>query len=381
MKFKEFNLREEHILALKDMYINEPTEIQRKVIPPMKKGRDIMAQAQTGTGKTLAFLLPILENLHDNSNLPSSLIVVPTRELSNQITEVLDYFKKHRALSVVNACGGHNINSQVKSLSHRANIVVGTPGRLLDLLRRGSVNFKELKTVVIDEVDQIIAFGFLEDLTILLNKLPSQRQLCLFSATISTEVKKISKSFLKNAYDIQTQAEDIVLDNIKQIVIQTTEQRRISSLLYAIKEVNPFMCMIFCNSKKSAEELYNRFIEEKYERFDLLHGELSQSKREQVIKRFRELKTQYLITTDLSARGIDIEGITHIFNYQIPRDIEYYIHRIGRTGRMNQTGYAISFATEKEEAQLRKIEKALSVSFPILMDKSDKQRERIKYPF
>lgn len=381
MKFKEFNLREEHIFALKDMYINEPTEIQRRVIPPMKKGRDLMVQAQTGTGKTLAFLLPILEKLSDESVLPSALIIVPTRELSNQITEVLSYFKKYRDIGVTNACGGHNINTQVKTLSGRTNIVVGTPGRLLDLLRRGAVNFKELNTVVVDEVDQIISFGFLEDLMLLFDKLPSKKQVCMFSATISEEVKKLAKTFLNNVYSIQTREEDVILDHIRQVVIQTTEQRRTASLLHMMEVLNPFMCVIFCNSKKSAEDLYQRFIDEKCEHFDLLHGDLSQSKRESVLRKFREMKTQYLITTDLAARGIDIEGITHVFNYQIPRDVEYYIHRIGRTGRMNREGYAISFVTEKEEAILKKIERTISMSIPVLMDKSEKQRERMKHPF
>ncbi|MDO4793529.1 MAG: DEAD/DEAH box helicase, partial [Filifactor alocis] len=345
MKFKEFNLREEHISALKDMYISSPTEIQSKVIPLMRKGRDLLVQAQTGTGKTLSFLIPILENFSPEEKENCALIIVPTRELSNQISSVLGYFQKHREFHVVNACGGHSIHSQQKALERKSNIIVGTPGRLLDLLRRGSINFKYLSTVVIDEADQIIAFGFLDDLNILMRKLPEKKQVCMFSATISNEVRKISTSFLKNSLKIQTSAEEVVLDNIKQVVVRTTDPRRLSSLFHALDATNPFMCMIFCNSKKSAEELYRHFIEKKYSSFDLLHGDMSQSKREKVIKDFKDLKTQYLITIDLSARGIDIEGITHVFNYEIPRDIEYYIHRIGRTGRMNREGYAVSFVT------------------------------------
>lgn len=381
MKFKEFNLRKEHISALKDMYISSPTEIQSKVIPLMRRGRDLLVQAQTGTGKTLSFLIPILENFSPEEKESCALIIVPTRELSNQISSVLEYFQKHRELHVVNACGGHSIHSQQKALERASNIIVGTPGRLLDLLRRGSINFKHLSTVVIDEADQIIAFGFLDDLNILMGKLPEKKQVCMFSATISNEVRKISTSFLKNSLKIHTSVEEVVLDNIKQIVIKTTDSRRMSSLFHALDTTNPFMCMIFCNSKKSAEELYRHFIEKKYSRFDLLHGDMSQTKREKVIKDFKELKTQYLITTDLSARGIDIEGITHVFNYQLPRDIEYYIHRIGRTGRMNREGYAVSFVSPKDEAMLTKIEKRLSSSFTILYDTKDRERELIKYSF
>lgn len=381
MKFKEFNLREEHISALKDMYINLPTEIQSKVIPLMRRGRDLLVQAQTGTGKTLSFLIPILENFSPEEKESCALIIVPTRELSNQISLVLEYFQKYRELHVVNACGGHSIHSQQKALKKASNIIVGTPGRLLDLLRRGSINFKHLSTVVIDEADQIISFGFLDDLNILMGKLPEKKQVCMFSATISNEVRKISTTFLKNSLKVQTSAEEVVLDNIKQIVIRTTEPRRLSSLFHTLDTTNPFMCMIFCNSKKSAEELYRHFIEKKYTRFDLLHGDMSQSKREKVLKDFKGLKTQYLITTDLSARGIDIEGITHVFNYQLPRDIEYYIHRIGRTGRMNREGYAISFVAPGDETMMTKIEKRLSSSFTALYDTKDRERQLLKYPF
>ena len=193
MKFKEFNLRKEHILALQDMYIENPTDIQSKVIPKMRKGKDILAHAQTGTGKTLAFLIPILESIPDISSGIKSLIIVPTRELSNQITDVLKYFQKYRSLSVVNASGGHNITTQIQKLSSNTDIVVGTPGRVLDLLRNGNINFKNIDSFVIDEMDQILAFGFLEDVILLMNKTPRKKQVCMFSATVSQDVKKLSK--------------------------------------------------------------------------------------------------------------------------------------------------------------------------------------------
>ncbi|MGP1448063.1 MAG: DEAD/DEAH box helicase [Filifactor alocis] len=381
MKFKEFNLRKEHILALQDMYIENPTDIQSKVIPKMRKGKDILAHAQTGTGKTLAFLIPILESIPDISSGIKSLIIVPTRELSNQITDVLKYFQKYRSLSVVNASGGHNITTQIQKLSSNTDIVVGTPGRVLDLLRNGNINFKNIDSFVIDEMDQILAFGFLEDVILLMNKTPRKKQVCMFSATVSQDVKKLSKQFMLNPIYLTAERGEVVLDNISQLIVQTKDSRKLSSLMYSIEKINPFMCMIFCNSKKNAEKLYSDFIHHQYKNMELLHGEMSQNKRENILKKFRELKVQYLITTDLSARGMNIEGVSHVINYDIPRDVEYYIHRIGRTGRMNQIGYAISFVTEKDIANMKKIQKRIKKTIPVVYDTNDKEREKMEYSF
>ena len=381
MKFKEFNLRKEHILALQDMYIENPTDIQSKVIPKMRKGKDILAHAQTGTGKTLAFLIPILESIPDISSGIKSLIIVPTRELSNQITDVLKYFQKYRSLSVVNASGGHNITTQIQKLSSNTDIVVGTPGRVLDLLRNGNINFKNIDSFVIDEMDQILAFGFLEDVILLMNKTPRKKQVCMFSATVSQDVKKLSKQFMLNPIYLTAERGEVVLDNISQLIVQTKDSRKLSSLIYSIEKINPFMCMIFCNSKKNAEKLYSDFIHHQYKNMELLHGEMSQNKRENILKKFRELKVQYLITTDLSARGMDIEGVSHVINYDIPRDVVYYIHRIGRTGRMNQIGYAISFVTEKDIANMKKIQKRIKKTIPVVYDTNDKEREKMEYSF
>lgn len=381
MKFKEFNLRKEHILALQDMYIENPTDIQSKVIPKMRKRKDILAHAQTGTGKTLAFLIPILESIPDISSGIKSLIIVPTRELSNQITDVLKYFQKYRSLSVVNASGGHNITTQIQKLSSNTDIVVGTPGRVLDLLRNGNINFKNIDSFVIDEMDQILAFGFLEDVILLMNKTPRKKQVCMFSATVSQDVKKLSKQFMLNPIYLTAERGEVVLDNISQLIVQTKDSRKLSSLIYSIEKINPFMCMIFCNSKKNAEKLYSDFIHHQYKNMELLHGEMSQNKRENILKKFRELKVQYLITTDLSARGMDIEGVSHVINYDIPRDVEYYIHRIGRTGRMNQIGYAISFVTEKDIANMKKIQKRIKKTIPVVYDTNDKEREKMEYSF
>lgn len=203
----------------------------------------------------------------------------------------------------------------------------------------------------------------------------------MFSATVSQDVKNLSKQFMVNPIYLTAEREEVVLDNISQLIIQTKDSRKLSSLIYAIEKINPFMCMIFCNSKKNAEKLYSDFIYNQYKNMELLHGDMSQNKRENVLKKFRDLKIQYLITTDLSARGIDIEGVSHVINYDIPRDVEYYIHRIGRTGRMKQTGVAISFVTEKDITNMEKIQKRIKQTIPVVHDTTDREREKIKYSF
>ena len=200
-------------------------------------------------------------------------------------------------------------------------------------------------------------------------------------ATGSQSVKKVSKQFMLNPIYLTAERGEVVLDNISQLIVQTKDSRKLSSLMYSIEKINPFMCMIFCNSKKKAEKLYSDFIHHQYKNMELLHGEMSQNKRENILKKFRELKVQYLITTDLSARGMDIEGVSHVINYDIPRDVEYYIHRIGRTGRMNQIGYAISFSVTKDIANMKKIQKRIKKTIPVVYDTNDKEREKMEYSF
>ena len=377
MKFNEFKIDKKYVDILAQNYILEPTEIQEKAIPQILSKRDVIGKAQTGTGKTLAFLLPIFEMIDCSNNHTQALIIVPTRELADQITQVGKMLGEVNGIGVVSVFGGHNIEAQVTRLRNKVQIVVGTPGRILDHLRRGTINFKYLKQMVVDEADQMLAYGFMEDLELLSSKIPENIQIMMFSATMPDNIKQLARKIMKSPVTIEINPEVVVLDQIKQLVIKTTEERRIDSLIMAMDIYNPFMTMIFAKSKQRAKALYERLLEKGITDIEVLHGDLSQNKREQILKKFRSLKLPYLIATDIAARGMDIEGVSHVFNYDTPRDTEYYIHRVGRTGRINNEGIAVTFVDENDEKYLSKIEKAIKLEIPKVYDRSDYERSKL----
>lgn len=377
MKFNEFKIDKKYVDVLSQNYIVEPTEIQEKAIPHILSKRDVIGKAQTGTGKTLAFLLPIFEMIDCSNNHTQALIIVPTRELADQITQVGKMLGEVNGIGVVSVFGGHNIEAQVTRLRNKVQIVVGTPGRILDHLRRGTINFKYLKQMVVDEADQMLAYGFMEDLELLSSKIPENIQIMMFSATMPDNIKQLARRIMKSPVTIEINPEVVVLDQIKQLVIKTTEERRIDSLIMAMDIYNPFMTMIFAKSKQRAKALYERLLEKGITDIEVLHGDLSQNKREQILKKFRSLKLPYLIATDIAARGMDIEGVSHVFNYDTPRDTEYYIHRVGRTGRSNNEGIAVTFVDENDEKYLSKIEKVIKLEIPKVYDRSDYERSKL----
>lgn len=377
MKFNEFKIDKKYVDVLAQNYIVEPTEIQEKTIPHILSKRDVIGKAQTGTGKTLAFLLPIFEMIDCSNNHTQALIIVPTRELADQITQVGKMLGEVNGIGVVSVFGGHNIEAQVTRLRNKVQIVVGTPGRILDHLRRGTINFKYLKQMVLDEADQMLAYGFMEDLELLSSKIPENIQIMMFSATMPDNIKQLARRIMKSPITIEINPEVVVLDQIKQLVIKTTEERRIDSLIMAMDIYNPFMTMIFAKSKQRAKALYERLLEKGITDIEVLHGDLSQNKREQILKKFRSLKLPYLIATDIAARGMDIEGVSHVFNYDTPRDTEYYIHRVGRTGRSNKEGIAVTFVDENDEKYLSKIEKVIKLEIPKVYDRSDYERSKL----
>lgn len=376
MKFEELKIKKEYIMRLKENYITEPTEVQVHSIPYVLSGRNTIVKAQTGTGKTLAFLLPILSQIEKENRNIQALILTPTRELADQITKVGKLLTKSTDIKVDSAFGGHRFEGQVGKIA-KSHIIVGTPGRILDHLRRGTINLKYLRKVVIDEADQMLAYGFIDDIYLLDSKIPKNQQYLLFSATIQDNISKLISDIIPNPKLIEINPEEIVVDDIKQLVLLTTEDRKFSTLKYAIDMYNPFMAIIFTRSKDRAKKLYEMFIEEGITSVELLHGELTQSKRENILKQFRQLKLQFLISTDISARGIDVAGITHIFNYDVPRDQEYYVHRIGRTGRMGDVGYAVTLMDDTETKYLQKIEKYINRTIPKIHDRSDYERLKI----
>ncbi len=376
MNFEQLKIKKEFVDKLKKMYIESPTPVQEKSIPIVSSGRNLIVKAQTGTGKTLAFLLPLLSELEENKNI-QAMILVPTRELADQITKVGKQLTSGTNLKINSVFGGRRIDEQIEKLHQNSNIIVGTPGRILDHLRRGTINLKYLKRVIIDEADQMLAYGFIDDIYLIHSKIPANQQILLFSATIQDNVQKLINDIIPNAQYIEINPEEVVVSQIKQLVLHTTEERRMDSLLFALETYNPFMAIIFAKSKQRAKSLYEDLVQRGITSVELLHGELSQSKRERIIKDFRNLKFQILVSTDISARGIDVKGITHIFNYDVPRETEYYVHRIGRTGRMGEDGIAITLMDDSESRYLKKIEKYAKISIPAIFDRSDYERARI----
>ncbi|SDK73778.1 DEAD/DEAH box helicase [Natronincola ferrireducens] len=343
--------------------IVEPTSIQLQTIPLLLEGRDVIAQAQTGTGKTLAFVLPIMERIDTTKDFVQALIITPTRELALQITQEAKKLAPAKDMNILAAYGGQDVEKQIHKLKGDIHMVIGTPGRLLDHLRRGTIDFRQLKILVLDEADQMLHMGFLQEVKEIIEQTSKERQTMCFSATIPEEIQSIAAKHMKKPARIRVHSKNITLDEIKQIVIETTDRGKQEALLQAINEYNPFIAMIFCRTKRRAKAL-NEALQSGGYNSDELHGDLSQAKRERVIKALREAKIQFLVATDVAARGLDIEGITHVFNYDIPQDSESYIHRIGRTGRAGETGMAVTFATPKDQNALNIIEKQIKMKLP-----------------
>ncbi|KRE86475.1 hypothetical protein ASG89_10720 [Paenibacillus sp. Soil766] len=359
--FASLGIREQLVQVLQNQGVVEPTPIQREAIPVLLKGSDVIAQAQTGTGKTLAFVLPILETIDVESSDVQALILTPTRELAIQISNELKTLVPITGAKVLAAYGGQDVEKQLRKLQGNIHIVVGTPGRLLDHLRRGSINFYKLKILVLDEADQMLHMGFLHEVKDIIAQTSPYRQTLLFSATMPEQVINLSKAYMKEAKEIKIQSKQVTLTEIQQVLVPTTDRDKQDALIAAIKQYRPYLAMIFCRTKAKAIAL-NETLQEIGLMSDELHGDLSQAKREQVMKRFREGRIELLVATDIAARGLDVEGVTHIFNYDVPQDAESYIHRIGRTGRAGESGVAVTFATQRDMPTIELIEKGIKMS-------------------
>lgn len=356
--FTQLGISEALSQALVEHGYKEPTPIQRDAIPVTLSGNDVIAQAQTGTGKTLAFILPILETIDSTRSYVQALVVTPTRELAIQITEEVKRWAPLKELKVLSAYGGQDVDRQIRQLEGSIHIIIATPGRLLDHIRRGTVQLHKLSVLVLDEADQMLHMGFLPEVEEIISVTPGRKQTLLFSATMPSKIRQLAKQFMHSPVEIEIKSKRITLEEIEQIVVKTTDRGKLDALCKTIDEENPYLAMIFCRTKLRASKLNNELLERGYAS-DELHGDLTQAKREQVMKRFREAKIQLLVATDIAARGLDVEGITHVINYDIPHDAESYIHRIGRTGRAGETGKAITFAAPRDSFYLEQIEKAI----------------------
>ena len=341
-----------------------PTPVQERAIPSIMAGKDIIAQAQTGTGKTLAFILPILEKINLNTSHPSTLIVTPTRELALQITEEIEKLIINlEGIHVLAAYGGQDVEKQLKTLRRNVQIVVGTPGRLLDHIRRGTLQLSQISCLILDEADQMLHIGFLNEVEQIIKETPSNRQTLLFSATIPAEIREIATKYMRNPAYIQIEKVQGPAENVEQMAYLTTDRAKQATLIELIDTHRPFLAVIFCRTKRRVSKLFDGLKSNGFN-CDELHGDLSQAKRERVMKRFRDAEIQLLIATDVAARGLDVEGVTHVFNYDMPQDSESYIHRIGRTGRAGTKGIAITLYSSKDRPILAIIEKELNITIP-----------------
>ena len=363
MNFKELGINEEIIKILKKSGIVNPTEIQERSIVDILNNKDVIAEAQTGTGKTLAFLLPIFEKINPNSKDIQCLIISPTRELAIQITEEAEKLKEGKNIGVLAMYGGKDIGSQLNKLKGNIHMIIATPGRLLDHLRRKTVDLKRLNTIVIDEADQILLMGFRNEIDLIMKERPKKVQTLCFSATMDSAVKKLAYRYMNEPSVISIKKEDITLANIKQEVVETTDRLKRESLFKVLDNDNPFMAIIFCRTKRRADELEVVMHRREYN-CKVIHSDIPQNKRERIIKSFRNADIQYLIATDVASRGLDISGVDYIYNYDIPERAETYIHRIGRTGRAGEKGYTCLFVDPKDSKVLLDIEREIKFTIP-----------------
>lgn len=363
MNFIELGINENIINVLRKSGINNPTEIQKEGIPPIKDGRDVIAEAQTGTGKTLAFLLPIFQNIDPNSNFTQGLILTPTRELAIQITEEVTKLKEVKDINILAAYGGKDVGSQLKKLKKGVHLIIATPGRLIDHLERKSIDLRQLKTFVLDEADQMLLMGFRNEVDKIMKYTPKKHQTLCFSATMDSSVKKLAYRYMTNPLVISTAKDDITLSSIRQEVVETTDRWKLDSLLKVLDQDNPFMAIIFCRTKRRADNLEVSMNQRGYN-CEKIHSDVPQNKRERIMRSFKEADIQYLIATDVAARGIDISGVSHIYNFDIPETPEAYIHRIGRTGRAGEDGYTCCFIDPKNSKLLADIEEKIEFSIP-----------------
>ena len=353
-QFAELGLSENLIKALKKNGFEEATPIQKEAIPAiLNTTNDIVAQAPTGTGKTLAFGLPMIDLLEEKSDSVQALILTPTRELAIQVSDEINRFKGKKRISVSPIYGGQSIELQKRRLKNGIDIVVGTPGRLIDHIKRGNLNLGNISYLVLDEADEMLDMGFIEDIEKILKSTSENKRIMMFSATIPYEIKKMAKKYIPNHKFISIKKEEILTS---QIYFEVNESDKFEALCRIRDVVSDFYGLVFCKTKIDAQNVANKLVERGYYA-DAIHGDLSQDKRERILSRFRKKQLNILVATDVAARGIDIEGLTHVINYSLPQNPESYIHRIGRTGRAKKEGIAITFITPSEYRKLSFIQR------------------------
>ena len=380
--FADLQLSPGLLETVAELGYEEPTPIQEQTIRLLIEGRDVIAQAQTGTGKTAAFAIPIVECVDPDDRHVQALVMAPTRELAVQVAEATHRLGRSKGLSVLPVYGGQPIQRQLHVLARGVQVVIGTPGRLLDHLRRGTLDLAHVKYVMLDEADEMLDMGIIEDIESILDTVPETRQMALFSATIPPRIAALAQKYLHDPVRVTIAPTELTIPAIEQYYVEVTPRNRLDSLTRILDHDEPESAIIFARTKRDVDELGEALQSRGFDA-ETLHGDLNQVQRDRVMNRFRSNQVELLVATDVAARGLDISGVTHVFNYAIPEDAEAYVHRIGRTGRAGKTGKAITFVQPNEIRLLRIIQRIIGqkinpLRLPTLADVEARRREALK---
>lgn len=376
MKFEELNLNKELLDSLNELGFEEPTPIQQQAVPLALEGRDLIGQAQTGTGKTAAFGLPLLNKLDSKETAIQALVIAPTRELAIQVQEEIFRLGKVQRARTYVVYGGSPIGKQIERIKrNRPQVIVGTPGRLLDLIRRGVLKLNNIQTLVLDEADEMLNMGFIDDIKAIVSSTPASKQTLLFSATMPKAIRDLADQFLKNPAHVKIEATHMTADLIEQFFTKCRDDEKFDLLTRFLDVQMPTQAIIFCRTKKRVDEV-GRGLNLRGFSAEMIHGDITQQKRTSVINSFRKGEVELLVATDVAARGLDISGVTHVYNYDITQDPESYVHRIGRTGRAGNEGLSLTFVLPNEMSYLRTIENLVGKQMLPLKPPSEKEAKQ-----
>ena len=382
VKFEELQLDDRILRAVTDMGFEEASPIQAKAIPVELEGCDIIGQAQTGTGKTAAFGIPLLQKIDPKKKKLQAIALCPTRELAIQVAdEIRNLAKYMHGIKILPIYGGQDIVRQIRGLKDGTQIIIGTPGRVMDHMRRKTVKFDQVHTVVLDEADEMLNMGFLEDMETILSQLPEERQTVMFSATMPAAIQKIAENFQKDPQIVKVVKKELTVPKVTQYYYEVKPKTKVEVMCRLLDMYAPKLSVAFCNTKKQVDELVTELQGRGYFA-EGLHGDLKQVQRDRVMNSFRNGRTEILVATDVAARGIDVDDVEAVFNYDIPQDDEYYVHRIGRTGRAGREGIAFNFVVGREVYKLRDIQrycktKIIPQAIPSLDDITEIKAEKI----
>ncbi|HEU5326663.1 MAG: DEAD/DEAH box helicase [Thermomicrobiales bacterium] len=380
--FSELGLSPEVLRGLADLGYEEPTPIQEQTISLLLGGADVIAQAQTGSGKTAAFGIPMIEKVDPLDRRPQGLVLCPTRELAIQVADAIHAMGKHRMITVTPVYGGQPIERQFRALQRGVHIVVGTPGRIMDHMRRGTISFDGVNFLVLDEADEMLDMGFVEDIEFILEAVPETRQSSLFSATIPPRIASLARRYLKDPIRINVDRDSLTVPQINQTYYEAPGHAKLDVLGRILDVEEPGSAIVFCRTKRDVDELVQSLQGRGYSA-EPIHGDITQMQRERTLKRFRDKQTEVLVATDVAARGLDIPDVSHVINYDVPDDPDSYVHRIGRTGRAGREGDAITLVAPRELRQLRFIERIIGkrikqVRVPTMADVEARRRQSFK---